>query len=72
MSGLMSDGRGICLVGTEDGPVLPLAPILDSTGLDEPRIDRGARGGITLLDWFAIVEGPGPPAAPLPGPESLP
>ena len=48
ISGLMSVGRSICLDGTEDDPLLCHVPFLVSTGLDDPRIDRGARGGITF------------------------
>jgi hypothetical protein len=52
ISGLMSVGRSICLDGTEDDPLLCHDPFLVSTGLDDPRIDRGARGGRTFgVDW---------------------
>jgi hypothetical protein len=52
ISGLMSVGRSICLDGTEDDPWLCHVPFLVSTGLDDPRIDLGARGGMTFnVDW---------------------
>jgi hypothetical protein len=44
ISALTSMGSSTFRVGTEDGPLCDQV-FLVSTGLDEPRIDRGASGG---------------------------